>query len=123
MNREFKAAILSGLVLTLIGFMDLTPVQLGKSLSFSTVAEASEWSEGILRAVYRLHAEEGQAGAIGPIEIRLDDGSFPMNPKARIRDIRGIPISLEELIVPCKIRFILEKGVIKEMVFIEALPR
>lgn len=122
MRREFKVAMRFGLVLTLVGFMDLTPVPFGR---FSPViAQASEWSEGILSEVHGLPGKEGREKAIGPIEIKLDDGNtFQMDPKAKIKDIRGIPISLERLIIPCKIRFIQEKGVVKEMVLIEVLPR
>ena len=122
MRCEFKAVMLSGLILTLIGVVDLTPGQLGKSLS--TVAEASEWSEGIVKAVNGLPAGEGQEKGVEPVTIKLDDGRIlPLDPKARITDTRGNPIPLESFISPSKIRFLLEKGVVKEMVLIEALPR
>jgi hypothetical protein len=122
MRHAFKVVMVTGLVLSLAGFMELTPVQLGKY--FSAVAEASEWSEGILAAVNGLSGKEGQAGAIGPIEIRLADGnSFTMDPKVRIRDTKGQPVLWEEITFPSKIRYLLDKGVVKEMVLIEALPR
>ncbi len=122
MKREFKTAMLSGLVITLIGFVGLATVQLGKS--FFTVAEAAEWSEGILSEVHGLSGKEGQEKAIGPIELGLDDGTiFPLAPNAKIKDIQGNTLSLGQLLVPCKIRYIQEKGVVKEVVLIEVLPR
>lgn len=122
MRHAFKVVMVAGLVLTLVAFVAPAPVQLGKF--FSGIAEASEWSEGILAAVNGLPNKEGQAGTIGPIEIRLADGnSFPMDPKVRIRDTKGQPVLWEEITFPSKIRYLLDKGVVKEMVLIEVLPR
>jgi hypothetical protein len=122
MRREFKTAMLSGLVITFIGFVGLAPVQLGKS--FFTVAGAADWSEGILSKVHGLPGQEGQEGIRGPVEIELDNGStLPVDPTTKIKDANGNPLSWERLLVPCKIRFVLEKGVVKEVVLIEVLPR
>jgi hypothetical protein len=121
MRQTFKVVMVTGLVLILVGFVALAPVQLGKS--FYGVAEASEWSDTVLIQVTGL-PQGGEEKAIGPIEIELDNGTiFPLDPRVKLKDTKGQPVSLEQFTSPSKVRFILEKGVVKEMVLIEALPR
>jgi len=114
--------MVTGLVLTLAGFMGFTPLRLGESLSMA--AEVSEWSEGMLEQVLGLSEEEGHGESAGPIQIVLEDGTtLPLDPRVRIRDVQGNPISLMRFTSTSKIRFRLEKGIVKELVLIEALPR
>lgn len=122
MRCRFKVVTVTGLVLTLVGSMNLTPVQLGESLSMA--AETSEWSEGILKQVLRRSGKEGYSESGGLIEIGLRDGTIlPLDPAVKIKDSQGNTISLEQFTFPSKIRFRLDKGVIRELVLIEAFPR
>jgi hypothetical protein len=122
MRSGFKTFALFSVALSIIGFVDLTPVQFGRV--FSAVAEASEWSEGTLMVVNRPAHKEGPEESVGPAELRMDNGSIiPLDPKAKLRDAKGDSIELDRFTSPSKIRFKLEKGVVKEMVLIEALPR
>ena len=123
MRSAFKAFVLSGLVLTLVGFWGIAPVQLGRS--FSTVAEASEWSQPVLIQVIGFQMkDEDQGEIVGPVKIELENGeSFPLDPKAKFKNAKGDSISLSNFTDPSKVRFLLDKGVVKEMILIEALPR
>lgn len=122
MRSGFKIFALFSVVLSIIGLVNLTPVQFGRFPS--VLAEVSEWSEGILTAVNRPAQNEGQKELVGPVEIRMDNGGiFPMDPKAKLKDARGHSIGLERFTSPSKIRFLLKKGIVKELVLIEALPR
>jgi hypothetical protein len=122
MRCKFKMVMVAGFVLALVGSMNLTPIQRGESLSMA--AEASEWSEGILKQVMGLSMKEGHDESNGLIEIGLRDGTIlPLDPAVKIKDSQGNPISLEQFTFPSKIRFRLDKGVVKELVLIEAFPR
>jgi hypothetical protein len=124
MRHAFKVVIVTGLVLTLAGFVALAPVQVGEFFSgVANASEASEWSAPVLIRVIGL-SQGGEEKAIGPIEIELENGTvFPLDPRVKLKDAKGEPVSLEQFTSPSKVRFILEKGVVKEMVLIEALPR
>jgi hypothetical protein len=123
MRSAFKRFIPSGLALTLVGILGLAPVQLGKS--FSPIAEAAEWSQPVLIQVIGFQMkDEDQDGIVGPVTIELENGeSFPLDPKAKFKNEKGDPISLVKFTAPSKVRFLLDKGVVKEMILIEALPR
>jgi hypothetical protein len=121
MRCKFKMVMVAGLVLTLVGLMNLTPLYLGESLSMA--AEASKWSDEVLIRLKGL-PEGDHEKAIESVEIELEDGqSFPLAPNAKLKNTRNETVSLEQFTSPSKVRFVLEKGVVKEMVLIEALPR
>jgi hypothetical protein len=122
MRSGFKTSALFSVAVSIIGIINLTPVQFGKG--FLAIAEVSEWSEGTLMVVNRPAHKEGQEESVGPAELRMDNGSiFPLDPKAKLKDAKGDSIELDRFTSPSKIRFLLEKGIVKEMVLIEALPR
>ncbi len=123
MRQRLIRVVLSGMIWSLIGMMNFLPAGPGK---YSVeAAEPAQWSEGILHGVINSPlSEEGREKGVGPIMIEMENGSiFPMDPKARIKDLRNNPISLDQLTNPSKIRYLLDKGVVKELVLIEALPR
>ena len=123
MRSAFKAFVLSGLALSLVGLMGFAPVQFGKS--FFAVAQAAEWSQPVLIRVIGLQVRDVGADVIGgQVEIKLEDGqTFPLAPRAKFKNETGDPVSLSSFTAPSKVRFLLEKGVVIEMVLIEALPR
>jgi hypothetical protein len=123
MRSAIKMFMLSGLALTLVGFMGLAPVQLGKP--FFAVAQASEWSQPVLiRVIGFQMKDETQDEIVGPVEIEMEDGqSLPLDPRAKFKNEKGDPISLSSFTAPSKVRFLSDKGVVKEMILIEALPR
>jgi len=123
MKSLFKAFVHFGLALSIIVLAGLTPVQLG--ISSLAMAETSDWSQPVLLRVDGVHFKPGQDEIVGPIEIVLlkDGTTFPVDPLGKFKDKNGDPISLTSFTSPSKVRFRLEKGVVKEMVLIEALPR
>jgi len=123
MRSAFKMLALSGLALSLVGLMGFSPVQLGK-YSFA-VAQASEWSQPVLVRVIGFQMKgEGTDEIGGNVKIELEDGqSFPLSQGAKFKNTEGDSISLSSFTAPSKVRFLLDKGVVKEMILIEALPR
>jgi len=124
MRSALKAFILSGLTLSLIGLTGFSPVELGGKFSFA-VAQASEWSQPVLiRVIGFQMKDEDQNENVGPVTIELEDGqSFPLDPRAKFKNEKGDSILLSSFTAPSKVRFLSDKGVVKEMVLIEALPR
>ncbi|HET6466293.1 MAG TPA: hypothetical protein VFH55_11850 [Nitrospiria bacterium] len=123
MRSAFKAFIISGLALSLVGLTGFSPAQLGKP--FFAVAQALEWSQpALIRVVGFQMKDENQDEITGQVKIELEDGqTFPVAPRAKFKNEKGDPIALSSFTAPSKVRFLLEKGVVIEMVLIEALPR
>jgi len=122
MKSEFKAVLLSAVVLGLIGTIDLGNVHPGSS--FLGLAEAAQWSEGILKEVVGLTDGHARRQENHGIEILLQDGGiYPVDSEVRIKTPGGQPVPWEKVTFPSKIRYRLEKGLVVEIVLIEALPR
>ena len=123
MRSAFKMLALSGLALSLVGLMGFSPVQLGK-YSFA-VAQASEWSQPVLIWVKEVQSQDTGATEMGgQVEIELENGeTLPLAPKAVLKNENGETVSLTNFTAPSKVRFLLDKGIVREMILIEALPR
>lgn len=123
MRSIMKRMIVFGLSLSLVGVMGLAPVQLGRL--FSSIAQADQWSPPVLIQVVRIQRVEGnQNGVFGSFKIETEDGeSFPLDPKATFKNDKGQPVLLSSFTAPSKVRLLLDKGTVKAMILIEALPR
>lgn len=111
MERVIKNGVILGLILVCVWFL-------------FPGASAAEWSEGILAEVKGTEALEGNNSNLSNIELMIEGGNiFRLDPKVKIKDLGGSPISLDMLAFPSKIRFQAEKGIIKEIILIEVSPR
>lgn len=111
MRQCIKVGIILGIMLILIW-------------SLNPCASASEWSEGILAEVKGYETVEGKTPDPSNIQLMMQGGNFyQLDPKVKIKDTGGSPISLDMLPFPSRIRFLAVKSVIKEIILIEVSPR
>lgn len=111
MERVIKNGVILGLILVCVWFL-------------FPGASAAEWSDGILAEVKGTEALEGNNSNLSNIELMMQGGNFyQLDPKVKIKDTGGSPISLDMLPFPSKIRFLAVKSVIKEIILIEVFPR
>lgn len=94
-------------------------------------AWAEEWSEGVLveikgieSTVRRMTKGEKVRINMNKTEVVIDGKkTFKLDPNIDVKDTKGKAVPLDELLFPSKIRYMHEKGVIKEMILMEVSPR
>lgn len=110
-------------LITYLAMMILAAMTLWGSIG--SVAVAGEWTEGTLSFVSGVSlGENGRSMPSSEIGLLMKGGKmFAVDPKLKIVDRSGRPLTIDQVTVPSKVRFLADESVIKELKVLEALPR